>query len=49
MLRSEKVLAQDRVSKEENLTPTDIGYEDSEKEKKAGDIQSQSSASQPKP
>ena len=38
MLRSEKVLAQDQVSREENLTPTDTGDENSEKKMKAGDI-----------
>jgi len=48
MLRSEKVLARDQVLREENLASTDIGDENSEKEKKTGDIQSQSSASQPK-
>ena len=48
MLRSGKVLAQDQVSREENPAPTDTEDENSEKEKKAGDIQSQNSASQPK-
>ena len=45
-LKSEKVLAQDQVSREENLAPTDTGDKNSEKERKAGDIQSQNSASQ---
>ena len=44
-LRSEKVVAQDQVSREENITPTDTGDENSEKERKAGDIQSQNSVS----
>ena len=48
MLRSGKVLAKDQVSREENPAPTDTGDENSEKEKKAGDIQSQNLASQPK-
>jgi len=47
-LRSRKVLAQDQVSREENFAPTDTGDENLEKENKAGDIQSQNSASQPK-
>jgi len=38
-LRSEKVLAKDQVSREENLTPTGTGDENSEKEMKTGDIQ----------
>ena len=40
-LRSGKALAQDQVSREENLAPRDIGDKNSEKEMKAGDIQSQ--------
>jgi len=47
-LRSGKALAQDQVSREENLTSTDTGDENSEKERKAEDIQSQNSVSQPK-
>jgi len=44
MLESEKVLAQDQVSREENLAPTYTRDENSKKEK-AGDMQSQGSAS----
>ena len=44
MLRSGKVLAHDQVPREENFVPTDTRDENSEKDKKAGDIQSQSSA-----
>ena len=46
MLRSEKVLAQDQVSREEKPTPTDIIDENSEQEKEAGDVQSLSLATQ---
>jgi len=47
-LRSENVLAQDKVVREEKLTPTYIVNKNSEHEKEAGDVQSQSSAAQPK-
>ena len=48
MLRSENVLAQDKVVREEKLTPTYTVNKNSEQKKEAGDVQSQSSASQPK-
>ena len=37
-LRSEKILTQDQVSREENFASIDTGDENSEKEMKAGDI-----------
>ena len=47
-LRSRKVLAQDQVSREENPVPIDTGDENSEREKKEGDIQNQNLVSLPK-
>ena len=47
-LKSEKVLARAKLPERKNLAPTETGDENSKKEKEAGDIQSQSSASRPK-
>ena len=47
-LRSEKVLVQNQVSREENPTSTDTADENSEQKKETRDVQSQSSATQSK-